>query len=82
MPTEATLTDLITSTEAGEMLPPSLNGNVRRIEPYRRVGRITPVMRVGSSKRAPLLFSRKDVERLRDELVVELETQLRHYRQS
>jgi hypothetical protein len=80
MPPDATLTDLITSTEASEMLPLSPKGNVRRIEPYHRNGRIMPVMRAGSSKRSPLLFSRKDVERLRAELVAELEAQLRGIR--
>jgi hypothetical protein len=77
MPTEATLTDLITSTEASELLPPTAKGTVRRIEPYHRKGRITPIMRAGTSKRSPLLFSRKDVEVLRAEIVAGLHAQLR-----
>jgi hypothetical protein len=71
-----TSTDLITSTEASEMLPRTTKGKVRRIEPYHRQGRIVPVMRAGSSQRSPLLFSRKDVEVLRDELIAGIRAQL------
>jgi hypothetical protein len=58
------------------MLPPNINGNVRRIEPYHRNGRIQPVMRVGAGQRSPLLFRRSDVEKLRDELIAEIKAQL------
>lgn len=70
------LSDLVTSTEAGKILPPTLYGKPRRIEPYHRTGRIKPVMRVGSGPRSPLLFKRRDVEKLRDELAVEVEARL------
>lgn len=69
--------DLLTSAEASELLPPTAKGKLRRIGAYRRDGRITPVMRAGTSKRSPLLFSRKDVEALRDEIIATLEAQLR-----
>jgi hypothetical protein len=75
-PAKVTPTDLITSTAASELLPLTAKGKVRRIEPYHRQGRITPVMRAGSSKRSPLLFSRKDVEELRAEIVAGLQAQL------
>jgi hypothetical protein len=71
-----TSTELITSTEASEMLPRTAKGGLRRIEPYHRQGRITPVMRAGSSQRSPLLFSRKDVELLRDEILAGIRAQL------
>ena len=58
---ELDVSDLITSTDAGEILG-------RRIEPYTRNGRITPVMRVGTGIRSPLLFRRADVIRLAAEL--------------
>ena len=57
--------DLITSAEADAMLG-------RRIEPYFRRGRIEAAMRVGTGLRAPLLYHREDVERLRDEIVERL----------
>ena len=63
------LDDLLSSSEASEMLPPTYNGTTRRIEPYVRAGRIAPAMKAGTGKRAPLLFKRKDVERLRDEIL-------------
>ena len=68
--------DLITSAEASELLPPTASGKVRRIEPYHRRGRIKPAMRAGSGQRSPLLFHRSDVEKLRDQIVAGLETQL------
>ena len=61
--------DLLTSAEAELLLPPTYNGTVRRIGPYVTAGRIEPAMRAGSGKRAPLLFNRKDVEKLRDEIL-------------
>lgn len=68
--------DLITSSEASKMLPPTASGRVRRIEPYHRRGRIKAAMRAGSGQRSPLLFHLADVEKLRDELLAGLRTQL------
>lgn len=61
--------DLITSAEASELLG-------RRIEPYHRRGRITAAMRAGSGQRSPLLFKRRDVEKLRDQIKAKLNEQL------
>jgi hypothetical protein len=64
--------DLMTSAEASELIG-------RRIEPYHRENRrnrIIPAMRAGSGPRSPLLFHRSDVEKLRDEIVAQLNDQL------
>lgn len=67
MPSRTTDPDLVTAAEAREIL------GGRRLEPYyRRGNRITPVMRVGSGQRSPLLFRRADVEKLRDEILAKL----------
>lgn len=70
------VSDLITSSEASEII------GGRRLEPYYRVRpgseepRIKPVMRAGSGTRSPLLFNRADVEALRDEILAKLEDEL------
>ena len=61
--------DLITSSEASEILG-------RRIEPYHRRGRIRPAMRAGSGPRSPMLFARRDVIKLRDQIIDRLNEQL------
>ena len=67
--------DLVTSSEAREIL------GGKRLEPYYRVrpgvtARVTPVMRAGSGSRSPLLFNRRDIEKLRDEIVAKLNDDL------
>lgn len=63
--------DLVTSAEAREIL------GGRRLEPYyRRGNRIVPVMRAGTGSRSPLLFKRRDVEKLRDEILAKLHDEL------
>ena len=62
-------TDLLTSREASALLPPTTTGSSRRIESYVLNGEIEPAMRAGSGRRAPLLFARKDVEKLRDRII-------------
>jgi hypothetical protein len=61
--------DLLTSREASALLPPTTTGSQRRIESYVLSGQIEPTMRAGDGKRAPLLFARKDVEKLRDAII-------------
>lgn len=68
--------DLITSAEVEKMLPLNKSGNVRRLEPFVRRGKIVPAMRAGTGKRSPLLFHRADAEKLRDRLIAELKAQL------
>lgn len=68
-------TDLVTSAEAREIL------GGRRLEPYyrgsgTRTPRIKPIMRAGNGARSPLLFNRRDVEKLRDEIQAKLTDQL------
>lgn len=67
--------DLVTSAEAREIL------GGRRLEPYYRVrtgtpARIKPIMRAGNGSRSPLLFNRRDVEKLRDEILAKLSKEL------
>jgi hypothetical protein len=61
--------DLLTSREASALLPPTTTGSDRRIESYVLSGQIEPAMRAGNGKRAPLLFARKDVIKLRDQII-------------
>lgn len=62
---------LVTTAEASRIL------GVKRLEPYyRRGGKLVPVMRAGKGTRAPLLFAREDVEKLRDEILARLTEQL------
>jgi hypothetical protein len=61
--------DLLTSREASALLPPTTTGSARRIESYVLSGQIEPTMRAGTGRRAPLLFARRDVEKLRDRIV-------------
>jgi hypothetical protein len=61
--------DLLTSREASALLPPTTTGTDRRIESYVASGAIAPTMRAGNGKRAPLLFARRDVLKLRDQII-------------
>lgn len=66
--------ELLSEPEASELLPPTAHGNPRRLKHYVASGRITP------AKTLPLLFWRKDVEALRDEILASLEAVLRSAR--